>query len=181
MMPEVHGMATQAIIPVSEYLRTSYRPDCDYVDGVVQERNLGEQDHSDLQTRIAKLLGADPDEAYIWVNTELRVQVKPDRFRIPDVCVRRADAPSEQIVQTPPLLCIEVLSPEDTVSRTRERVRDFLDMGVRQVWVVDASTRSVMVFEKATMVEHTAGILRVPDTGVEISLADVFTILDRRA
>jgi hypothetical protein len=36
-------MATSAIVPVSEYLRTSYSPDCDYVDGEVQERNLGEQ------------------------------------------------------------------------------------------------------------------------------------------
>ncbi len=35
-------MATKALIPVSEYLRTSYSPDCDYVDGEVQERNLGE-------------------------------------------------------------------------------------------------------------------------------------------
>lgn len=130
-------MATGALIPVSEYLRTMYHPDCDYVDGEVQERNLGEQDHSDLQTRIAKLLGTDANEVYLWVNTELRVQVKPTRFRIPDVCVRRSTAPSEQIVRTPPLLCIEVLSPEDTVARTRARVRDFLDMGVLQVWVVN--------------------------------------------
>jgi hypothetical protein len=35
-------MATNVLIPVSEYLKTSYSPDCDYVDGEVQERNLGE-------------------------------------------------------------------------------------------------------------------------------------------
>jgi Uma2 family endonuclease len=174
-------MATNVIVPVSEYLSTMYRPDCDYVDGEVQERNLGEQDHSDLQTRIAKLLGTDDNEVYVRVNTELRVQVKPERFRIPDVCVRRADAPSEQIVRTPPLLCIEVLSPEDTVARTRARVRDFLEMGVHQVWAVDASTRSVMIFEDTTMIEQTSGTLRVPHTPVEVSLEDIFKVLDRRA
>jgi Uma2 family endonuclease len=173
-------MATSALIPVSEYLSTMYHPDCDYVDGEVQERNLGEQDHSDLQTRLAKLLGTDANEAHLWVNTELRVQVKPTRFRIPDVCVRRSTAPSEQIVRTPPLLCIEVLSPEDTVARTRARVRDFLDMGVLQVWVVDPSTRSVMVFAGSTMVEHSDGDLQVPETPVVIALPEIFKVLDRR-
>ncbi len=173
-------MATSAQIPVSEYLRTMYDPDCDYVDGEVQERNLGEQDHSDLQTRIAVLLCAAENERHLWVNTELRVQVKPTRFRVPDVCVRRADAPSEQIVRTPPLLCVEVLSPEDTVARTRARVRDFLDMGVVQVWVVDPVTRSVMVFAGTTMVEQNGGELEVPETPVVIALADIFKILDRR-
>ena len=38
-------MAT-ARIPVSEYLATVYRPDGDYIDGEVLERNLGEQAHS---------------------------------------------------------------------------------------------------------------------------------------
>ncbi len=35
-------MATGALVSVDEYLRTSYRPDCDYVDGILVERNVGE-------------------------------------------------------------------------------------------------------------------------------------------
>jgi hypothetical protein len=34
-------MATGALVSVDEYLSTSYDPDCDYVDGVVEERNVG--------------------------------------------------------------------------------------------------------------------------------------------
>ena len=49
-------MAISALIPVSEYLSTSYDPDCDYVDGQVQERNVGEEDHSDLQNQLIQLL-----------------------------------------------------------------------------------------------------------------------------
>ena len=45
----LHFMATRSLVSVSEYLSTSYRPDCDYVDGVVLERNLGEYDHGRLQ------------------------------------------------------------------------------------------------------------------------------------
>ena len=46
-------MKAATLVPVKEYLRTMYRPDCDYVDGKVLERNVGEHDHSDLQTEIA--------------------------------------------------------------------------------------------------------------------------------
>ena len=42
-------MPTSELISVSEYLHTSYSPDCDYVDGLVMERNLGEWDHANLQ------------------------------------------------------------------------------------------------------------------------------------
>ena len=41
-------------ISVEEYLRTSYRPDCDYVDGVIEERHVGEWEHSQIQSRILK-------------------------------------------------------------------------------------------------------------------------------
>ena len=30
-------------VSVEEYLKTVYEPDCEYVDGVVEERNLGER------------------------------------------------------------------------------------------------------------------------------------------
>jgi Uma2 family endonuclease len=172
-------MATSALVPVSEYLKTMCHPDCDYVDGEVQERNLGEQDHSDLQTRIAKLLGADAHEEYLWVNTELRVQVNPTRFRVPDVCVRRADAPSEQIVRTAPLLCIEVLSSQDTVAKMRTKVRDYLEMGVPEVWVVEPDQRTVSIYSGVTMLEKSTGELSVPRTPVVVTLADIFKVLDR--
>jgi hypothetical protein len=37
-------MSTKTLVSVEEYFATSYRPDCDYVDGVIEERNLGEMD-----------------------------------------------------------------------------------------------------------------------------------------
>jgi len=171
-------MATSALIPIAEYLRSSYRPDCDYVDGEVRERNLGEQDHSDLQTRLIELLLMPENKTCVRANTELRVQVKVTRFRIPDVCVRARSAPSEQIIRQPPLLCIEILSPEDTVLRTRERVLDYLEMGVPEVWILDPERRSVTVCAGLTMVEHTQGTLAVPETPVELVIADIFMALD---
>jgi Uma2 family endonuclease len=171
-------MATSVAISLDQYLRTSYRPDCDYIDGEVQERNLGETEHSDLQTRLVELLLTPESKLYVRATTEPRVQVKETRFRILDVCVRRISDPKEQFIRRAPLLCIEVLSPEDRMSRIMERVRDYLEMGVPEVWVFDTSKRSVLLFAGSTMVEQTQGALKVPETPLILSLADIFQVLD---
>jgi Uma2 family endonuclease len=171
-------MATSALISVSEYLSTSYRPDCDYVDGEIQERNLGEYDHGKLQLFVGAFFLGKRAEWQIRVVTETRVQVKETRFRVPDVCVLAGDAPTEQILRYPPLLCIEVLSPSDTIARMREKIRDYLEMGVRQVWLFDPSSRSAMLCEGNTMTEQREGVLKLPGTAIEIELAQVFSVLD---
>lgn len=171
-------MGAGVLIPVSEYLHTVYRPDCDYVDGDVQERNLGELDHSDLQARLLKLLDTDEHRTFVRANPEIRVQISPSRFRVPDVCVRATPALREQIIRTPPLLCIEILSPEDRISRVRERVNDFLQMGVREVWLVDPATRSVSVCAGDSSTEHRTGELSIPLAPVRIRVEDIFSVLD---
>jgi Uma2 family endonuclease len=171
-------MATSTLISVAEYLSTSYRPDCDYVDGEVQERNLGEYDHGKLQGILCVLFSAKRREWQIRVVPEVRVRVKPARFRIPDVCVLAGGSPTEQIIRYPPLLCIEVVSPSDTIARMRDRIRDYLEMGVRQVWLLDPTSRSAMVCVGNTMTEQTEGSLTLPGTAIDVALAEVFQVLD---
>src|SRR5689334_16699430 len=109
-------MQTGELISVREYLRTSYRPDCDYVDGVVVERNLGERDHAELLGAVFAFFYNRRKEWRIHVFPEQRVQVSATRFRIPDVCVTVGERPEEQIFTHPPFICIEILSPEDRLS-----------------------------------------------------------------
>jgi len=171
-------MSSITVIPVSEYLATAYRPDCDYVDGEVQERNLGEYDHGKLQFIIAKALDLTAREWQIDVIPELRVQVSSNRFRVPDVCVLSADAPREQIIRHPPLLCIEVLSPEDTIHRMKTKIQDFISMGVAQVWLFDPILRIATVCDGGTMVDFTSGELVLPGTPVTLDVGKVFGALD---
>jgi Uma2 family endonuclease len=171
-------MATGTLIPLEEYLGHSFRPDCDYIDGELQERHLGEEEHSDLQARFLKLLLRDENERYIRANPELRVQVRPENFRVPDVCVRPRGAPRQRFVTEAPLLCIEILSPSDTVSGTRTRILEYLAMGVPEVWLVDAKFRTITVYNGSSIVEHSAGGLTVPQTPITLRLADIFSALD---
>ncbi len=49
----MNAMSTAILVPVEEYLATSY-PDGDreYLEGQLLEKNMGEVDHSDLQSTI---------------------------------------------------------------------------------------------------------------------------------
>jgi len=165
-------MATSSLVSIEEYLRTSYRPDCDYVDGVVLERNLGEFDHAHLQIAISAYYYNRRKEWRIVVVPEQRVQVSPTRFRVPDVCVIADEGKPEQIFRTPPLICIEILSKDDRLSEMRERVDDYLKFGVRYVWILDPSTRKA--WRCTTDGMHEVTELRTENPTTVVPLAELF-------
>ncbi len=72
-------MSIGALIPVSEYLSASYEHDCDYIDGELQERSLGETSHSFLQTIVAAIFHAHRHAWSVVAGVEHRVQVGPTR------------------------------------------------------------------------------------------------------
>ncbi len=170
--------AAIAFVPVEEYLRTSYEPDVDYVDGYLEDRHVGENQHSDLQTELAQILRGHGKKWRIYAFVEQRVQVTKSRYRVPDVCVMPRTWKKESIIHAAPLLCVEVLSPEDTYSRTQVKCRDYLDMGVPEVWVFDPEERVVSVMRRSGTTEQREGMLRLAGTAVEVELGEVFAVLD---
>ena len=162
------------MISVAEYLSTSYRPDCEYLDGVVLERNLGEWDHSRLQLILGSQLRAQEKRLGIRAVTEQRVQVRSDRFRVPDVCAVLNSAPIEQILTRPPFLCIEILSKDDRMSEMQERIDDYLAFGSPYVWVIDPRTKRAFIYTSEGMREVRDGVLRTPDPEIVVPLAALF-------
>jgi Uma2 family endonuclease len=171
-------MKSATLVSVEEYLRTSYRPDCDYVDGEVLERNMGERDHSRLQRELILYLGTRAKKLGIHVFPEQRVQVSARRFRIPDVCVVIGREPEEQVFHQPPYICIEVLSKDDSLRSVQNRVDDYLKFGVPYVWVFDPFDRRVWTYNAEGSREVKDGVLRTENPAIEILLAEVFAGLD---
>lgn len=168
-------METRTLIPVEEYLSTDYSPDRDYVDGEVQERNLGERDHSRIQKKFLAYFIPLEEKWNIEVLPEQRVQVGATRFRVPDVCVV-VEIDDEQILREPPFLCIEVVSPEDRMSRMEDKVDDYLKMGVPYVWVVDPQKKAAFqVTPSEGWREVKDGILRTHNPSFEVPLAEIFS------
>jgi Uma2 family endonuclease len=134
-------MATSAAyVPVESYLRASFEPDAEYVDGAIQERPVGELDHAAWQKAIQQWFWRREEEWGIRVFAELRVQVSLTRFRVPDVVVLENTGPlkeMEQIVRTPPVAVFEILSPEDTLPRMLEKLNDYECMGIRGAFLID--------------------------------------------
>jgi Uma2 family endonuclease len=166
-------------ISVSEYLATSYRPDCDYVDGEVQERNLGEREHAILQAALTYLFVHNRRAWGVEVFPELRVQVSPTRFRVPDITVVAAGVAWERILRVPALLFVEILSPEDTLRRVRQRVDDYFRFGTEHVWIVDPELRKAYVCSPTGFQEPAAGALEIAGTPIRVVLSELFAELDR--
>jgi Uma2 family endonuclease len=79
------------MMTVEEYLHTSFEPDCEYLDGEIVERNTGEIPHSDLQANLCRLLWRYRATLGLRVLTEIRVQIHPQCFRVPDIAAWRND------------------------------------------------------------------------------------------
>jgi Uma2 family endonuclease len=170
-------MATTIQIGLSEYLQTSYRPDREFVEGKLQERNVGKTDHARVQALLAIWFGSHENEWQIIVTTEQRVKVAADRVRIPDVTLVRPGALSEDVLTAPPLCVIEILSPDDTYSRTWEKAQDYRKMGVENIWLIDPGTRSGQASTSNGWRETME--FEIPGTSVKLSLTDIFNRLDQ--
>jgi Uma2 family endonuclease len=166
--------ALPTLVSVDEYLHTVYEPDCDYVDGVILERNVGEKDHGKLQTETLLYLREHRKRWNIFVIPEQRVQISPTRYRVPDICVVVGPEPDEQIFTSPPFLCIEILSPEDRMSRMQQKIHDYLAFGVRYVWVVDPQTRKAWIHTSEAGWEVRDGMLRTENPEILVPLDAIF-------
>jgi Uma2 family endonuclease len=167
------------LLTVEEYLRTSYRPDVDFVDDHIEERNLGEFDHGTLQAVITEILRRHRKEWKIRVALDTRMRVSPSRVRVPDVSIAAVTTPKEQVLHAVPMLCIEVLSPEDRLRKMRTRAEDYFAMGVPAVWIFDPRRRNVTICLPGGVVsKQKTGVLTLPGTPVAVDLEEIFSALD---
>ena len=135
-------MATTIAISFDEYLRTSYEPDAEYVDGQILERNVGEYDHNLLQMLLVVWFNQNGETLKVRAIQEQRTVVKPDQSRIPDVAVFPSDQPIEQVFTRPHLIAIEVISPSDKHSEMQKKIQDYIDFGIRYIWYFDPQQRA---------------------------------------
>ena len=90
-------MGTIASISVGEYLTTSYRPDCNYVDGVVVGRNAGEYDHAKLQPRPPLFKSRHFEPAVITCAVGWYLRFSLSCREVEELLTKRASAPPSHI------------------------------------------------------------------------------------
>jgi len=165
-------MAVAVGISLDEYLSTPYDPDCDYVDGAVIERNVGDWNHSRCQAKLDRRLGRLESTLGIFVSPELRVEVRPGRFRIPDLTVTLAK-PVKRWVTEPPYLAIEILSDGQSLADIQDRLADYAAFGIPHIWVVDPATLRGWDASSGSAVEVRDGVLKTGHPAIFVSLAEL--------
>ena len=161
---------THTLVSEEEYLHTSYEPDCEYVDGELVERNVGTLSHSDLQVLLAAYFFRRRKRWNIHVGTDVRTRLRPGRYALPDVIIISGPRPTEEVLTTPPLIWIEILSPDDRPIRVSRKIREILEFGVPYVWIIDPETLESELHTPHGSTILADGILRIPNTPIEVPL-----------
>jgi Uma2 family endonuclease len=163
---------------VEEYLYTHFDgADCDYVDGAIIERNMGELPHAKLQALLSRKLLEISDTLPIQVFSEIRIQVEARRFRVADLAVWRSGNIGQRIPTVPPFLAIEILSAEDRLVRLQPKIQEYLRHGVEAVWVIDPEERRAMSYSPALPGGTLVDELRTENPPIAIPLADLLAAL----
>jgi len=153
-----------------------------------ENKEMGSQNHSILQARLAGLLL--PDERYT-VATELSLDVQnmnvSDWFKEaktelkPDICLYSTDSDfdfidtrvEDDILRRTdmPVLAVEILSPTDKIAVIVAKIRVYLKIGVKSCWLVAPDLKTITVYS-STSDTNTFGIqsIEVVDNNLDIRL-----------
>ena len=165
-------------VPLEVYLTTSWEPDAEYVDGVIEERPMGEWNHADWQAAVLEYFRKRRAEWNIRVAPELRVQVSASSFRVPDVTVLDRNQPVEQIISRPPIAVIEILSPEDAIARMLKKLREYQQMGIQTILILDPAGEEHYRFSAFGLTPLTETAFDLPGSSCRFDLEGIKKLLD---
>ena len=166
-------MSTKSAVSIEEYLRTSFEGlDREYVDGEIVERSLPDELHSKTQWRLSGLIWDLSKTRPFHGRAELRSRVRATRVRIPDVAIFAGAEPNASVPTEPPLVAIEILSPDDRHSEVMQKFEEYQEWGVRYVWLVDPARRRLQVYDSGTLREVAS--LEIPEYDVRFTPAEIF-------
>jgi Uma2 family endonuclease len=169
-------MAIAELVGAEQYLHMTFEHDAEFVEGRIVERPMPTWEHASMQGFLIRELWVIGRSLGLFTVPEQRVQTRPDRFRVPDVCVlaeKPEGEPGRRIVTRPPYLCIEILSPEDTAVETLDKVREYLSFGVNWVWVIDPVSRAGQVHCPNSVVSVEDRVFSTDRFSVDLSNAEL--------
>src|SRR5271166_4180255 len=159
------------LVSVEEYLNAQYRPDMEFVDGVLVERNVGDWLRSLIQSNV--LFALRRKYPHLKVVPELRSSITNTRYRLPDVCVLKT-APKTKYLLDAPFLVVEVLSESDVMSVVIEKLKEYAGKGVENIWLADPRLRLLYTYSPPALVEIEGEIISTADGSVEVTRGEIF-------
>jgi Uma2 family endonuclease len=164
---------------------------CELVDGTLVEKAMG-YDESLLAGKFLASLFVFVERHRLGEVTapDGTLRLMPGLVRIPDIAfIARKNLPKRGEPRSPipdlvPDLAIEILSKGNTKAEMERKVREYFEVGVRLVWLIDPKTRTAVVHTspKASTKLAVGQSLDGGDVlpGFALPLAELFECLDRR-
>ena len=166
-------MAAQTLVAPEDYLKMSFDgPDQEYVEGELVERGMPTYLHARIQALLSFLFESLHRQYPVFVVSELRLALRPKhRYRIPDICVFAGQEPTEAVPDTPPLIAIEITSPDDRLGETLKKLEDYRRWGVTHIWLIDPVEKTFFAYDAAGL--HPVPQFDLPEYSFAITLADL--------
>jgi Uma2 family endonuclease len=158
-------MASKVLITPEQYLATHFEREPEFVHGELVEKSLPKKKHARTQLRLCMLLGS-----VGYGCTELRVKLAHDLYRIPDFALYESE-PEGELPDTPPLLIIEIASPDDRPRDVKQKLEEYRAWGVTHVWFVEPELKKLYIYDRGLI---NVAQLVLPQFNLTIAPADLF-------
>ena len=155
------------------------------VNGVPEEKEMPGARHGMIAARLLTRLNNFIEANQLGVAfTEVNFNLGHNE-RIPDLSFVAAnrippEGVPEGVWQIPPDLAVEIISPNDLHEKVSNKVLEYLEAGVKQVWIVSPEIRTVTIFRSMEQVQVFAANrkLESPDLlpGFSCPLAEIFPV-----
>lgn len=153
-------VTTKKLMTAEEFYQWANHPDnrdkyCELERGEIVEMSRPGKIHGLVCANVVWVLGGyarHRKKGYVCSNdTGVVVERDPDTVRGPDVMffedAARFEDVEEKYGKKPPLLAVEVLSPNDTTGKITRRISEQKRFGTRLIWVIDPDARNVVVYQ----------------------------------
>jgi len=108
---------------------------------------------------------------------EIRIRINSSRYRIPNIGVWLPGDVGGRIPTVPPFLAIEILSPDDRMTRMKLKIEEYFSIGVSWIWVIDPEERMTICYSQGNPAGSLCEVLRTEDAAIEIPLEKVLAPL----
>ncbi len=163
-------MATEALITPEQYLATHFEREPELVHGEIVERTLPTFPHGDIQLELGSRLRTLQGSHRVYTGVEVRMRLADDLYRIPDIALWTQ--PPDPIPASPPLLVVEVSSPDDRLHDLLQKLEEYRVWGVRHIWLVEPELRKFHIYDRGSLTEVSR--LELSESGFAVTAAELF-------
>lgn len=162
-------MAVKIQVRVEDYLRMSFEHDREYVRGEIVARPMPAFSHSDVQNSFSVFFHPYRRSHNLFGVPELRLRLGPDLIRIPDYSLFTGKP--DEVPSTPPLVAVEITSPDDRLDDILEKREEYRAWGVPNIRLVQPGPRRLHVDDGAL---KQVEAFTLPSYGIRLTPAHLF-------